>query len=375
MLPSLLGVLFFTGLAAQEPRLRFENMTKLTGTDQGFPSDTWYVFNRLRTDMNPKNLGHLYSYDDREVVRIHNDGKADLILQELELSDPSAFAFQKRDFENLPITIKPGDYYDLFLVFLKSEGFWREAEGVYQSNLVIETNAGTQSVLLSGHYQLRPEGSWEPDVSEIDELFGFSCGVPAGKLPMVYPTRSAEDPSDYGPIVVSEYWEQADPAKPVNVMFIYALGGGGHPNLKFLDEKDEIVGGVDFQVNGRRVINGENVWVCQTVFPAEEDNPGRVVGASVDRVEKPFRLSISNRTTSGTGPVDPITGKPATLAFLFFPITSKRSSIHQPNDYMIAFDVVPVNGSHANGDFNDYMLYISNVRPKDGKPELDWASR
>ena len=60
------------------------------------------------------------------------------------------------------------------------------------------------------------------------------------------------------------------------------------------------------------------------------------------------------------------------MAFYFYPIKNERGEV-KPNEYMIAFDVVPVRGSHANIDFNDYVLYISNVRPKDGKPEIGSA--
>jgi hypothetical protein len=60
-----------------------------------------------------------------------------------------------------------------------------------------------------------------------------------------------------------------------------------------------------------------------------------------------------------------------TLALRFFHVKDKYGIIRKPNDYMIAFDVVPISGSHANGDYNDYVLYISNVQPKDNKPEID----
>jgi hypothetical protein len=191
---------------------------------------------------------------------------------------------------------------------------------------------------------------------------------------MAYPTEPARSLTTYGEIVVSEYWEQADPTKPVSVMFIYALGGGGHPNLKFLDANDEIVADVDIKVNGRREINGEQVWVCQTVFPWEEENTTRVVGQTIKRVNKPFRFSISGRSSSGTGLISPETGKPETLAFRFFPLKDEQGKIRR-NEYMIAFDVVPVKGSHANGDFNDYVLYASNIRPKNNSPELDWSTK
>jgi hypothetical protein len=76
----------------------------------------------------------------------------------------------------------------------------------------------------------------------------------------------------YGDLVISEYWEQADPNKPLSVMFIYALCGGGHPNVKSLDENGEIVAGINIGVNGRRQIEGQEVWVCQTVFLWEEED-------------------------------------------------------------------------------------------------------
>ena len=109
--------------------IRLENMTKLSGTDLGFPADDRYCFSRIRTNMNPKNLGHTYAFDEMETVRIHNDGSADLVIDELELTDPASFAFQKRDFENLPITVKPGEYYDLVVVFVKADAFWKGATG------------------------------------------------------------------------------------------------------------------------------------------------------------------------------------------------------------------------------------------------------
>jgi len=122
-------------------------------------------------------------------------------------------------------------------------------------------------------------------------------------------------------------------------------------------------------VNGRRQINGQDVWVCQTVFPWEEDDTTKVVGRTVRRILKPFKLSISGRTTSGTGDISLDSGKPATLAFRFFPLKTVRGDVI-PNQYMIAFDVVPVRGSHANSDFNDYVLYACNIRPLNGQPEI-----
>jgi hypothetical protein len=357
------------------PQIRVENMTKLPGTDIGFPADDWYVFNRLRTDLNPRNPGHRYSYDNEETIRVHNAGTATLELTGLELSDPAIFALRNRDFELLPIKIEPGAHYDLRVQFVKSEAFEKSAKGVYFSDLTIKSNAGQKKVTLAGHYQLRPEGANEPSTSDIMKLFGFKVGVPSDKHTVEYPTVPPKPGSAYGEIVVSDYWEQADPTKPVVAMVLYALGGGGDPNLKLVDAKDATVSGFAFKSPGRRQILGEEVWVCQTVFPPDADNPQQAVGKRVDRIDRPFRLVISGRPSSGGGPINPATGKHTSLALRLFRARDRDGVIRNPNDYLLCFDVTSQHGSHANSDFNDYVMYVSNIRPKDNRPEIDWTKK
>ncbi|MGB3801849.1 MAG: putative Ig domain-containing protein, partial [Lewinella sp.] len=224
------------------------------------------------------------------------------------------------------------------------------------------TNEKQVKVTFSGIYMTRPEGAWEVDAQQIFKAYGFkttlgkdSKGEIITRPGSDYPTAGRVNSGKEGDLIVSQYFEQADPSKPVHMIQLAAFHGPGSARTQLLALGNKVVSGMDYEHGGH--------W-HQSVFPRASNTSDKLAGASANRIQDPFKISIVNyKTTGGTGNgslKDKILG-----VRLYKAIDSKGRII--PNEYIVLMDYIGNGcgeGSH-NCDWNDNVAYLINARPVD----------
>jgi len=330
---------------APDNTLVLENMTKVPGSDVGYPSDYRYAFSRI---LNPNRNGNVYADDETETVRIHNPGTTVMQVTGLTISDPTEFSLPNGEGSNLPINIPAGAFYDLEVEFVESSG----AKGVREQTLTILSDSGSAVATLAGGYQTAPEGGNEVTARDILQIFGYGTQLP-NSFPGEYPTEAEVASGALGDIVVSDYWVQAEDTLPVRAMFLYSQRDIGTSQLAFLDSMDVAVDGLDTRF--AQTLNGE--VQANTIFPRPAAAPTEGTGFSAASVSKPFKVQVATRNTAGNGAIVAETGKPRYLGVKVYQAKDAQGAVI-PNEYIALQDFTP--GNH---DFNDGLVYLYNIKP------------
>lgn len=334
--------------------VRIENQTKLFDSAHSFPKAGHLTFSTIQETFG---RGAYHSVHAEETFRVINDGTRALTITGLRLPASSHFELVGGVGQTLPRTVAPGGSLELTIRF-KGAG---AAKSVIIEELQVIHTTGTMTVRLGGGHQTFPEGNNELFAADWFRVFGFKTRVPE-LVPNGFPTVEQMGSPEYGDIVPSPFWVQADPSQPIRAMQIVAQKGRGGSGIQLRDEFDAILGGFDFRfaetVNGLR----QN----QKVYPL--GNNGRIAGRSVSRVSQPFKVFIAGRTTTGQGTLVPSTGLPSLLGVKMYQIKDEDGALI-PHHYMAMMDFVP-----GNGDFNDSMVYMTNIKPldtdRDGIPDF-----
>lgn len=323
-----------------------ENLNKYPGTDEGFPANDFFVFSRLE---NPFKGSLEYRMDDEETIRIHNQGKAPLVIQEFVISHDERFTLPNNENSNLPLIIEPGTYYDLLVKFIAVD----EHQEVFRESLYLDANTDLGEIYLSGAFQVAPEGGNELSPLQITRLFGFTSNI---QSPMIrdFPTPAQIESGEFGDIVASEYWEQADPNKPVKAMLMMPQAAPSSPRMDLVDDDDNKVGGFNFKYE--KWIDGKGQ--TQSVYPLLRGDNSQVSGHVRDVVPGKFLIHIAGITTRGTPTINPNTGISENLKVKVFKAFDRDGKLI-PNAYIVCEDA----GFTGNGDFNDHVLYFENIRP------------
>ena len=223
--------------------LAIENMTKVPGTDRGFPADDYYTFHRLGDP--GEALVH-----DSNVMRLNNTGTGDLIVTEAIVSDTNDYTFEVLDDTgatvSLPVTIAPDSFADLNITFIGTTG--NGNNGIFVEDIQIVSNADNaleNTAVLHGAYSPQPEGGDEIFAQEVFDAFGFQTSMlslvndegtitPPNDL-SYRPSSNYPDPANIdagyeGDMILSDTFVQADPSKPVIGIQLSALHGGPGSN-------------------------------------------------------------------------------------------------------------------------------------------------
>ena len=216
--------------------LSMENMTKVPGTDRGFPADDYYTFHRLGSP--GQALVH-----DANVMRLNNTGTGDLVVTAINLSDSNDYTFELLDASgtsaSLPINIAAGSYADLDITFIGTTG--TGSNGIFVESIEIVSNADNaleNKATLHGAYSPQPEGGDEINAQEVFDAFGFQTSMLSivnDEGTIVPPNTKTTNPSSNYPIpenieagyegdmILSSNFVQADPSKPVIGIQLSAL--------------------------------------------------------------------------------------------------------------------------------------------------------
>ncbi len=330
--------------------IRVENLTKMPGSNRSFPADDYLVMNRIKR---PANFGSVYRADTLETLRIHNEGDFPLVLTDIDLLRRNEFMFElpNNDYDTVPYFVSPGEYYDVLINFRENG---TENTNKFDS-LIIESNGATQYVTLAGNFKLDPEGGNEPSPFRVIELFGFQIELPR-PMPLEYPSPDELASGGYGDLVTSDYWEQADPSQPVTAVFMMANSNPNDKSSRLIDRFGNTVDNFEFSY----AVSVDGEVQCQMVFPEDKANPGQIAGYS-GHVSQPFQVYIDKQGTGGTF------NDPPNLKTKLFQVYDHTGKLI-PNDYVAIQDA----GNVGNGDFNDQVIYFSNIKPK---PEGDLPER
>ena len=352
------------------PVVRIENMTKLPGTDRGFPADDYFTFNKINRDINTR--GVKLKGTNSQQMRIHNDGDRTLVITKLTTTYPDDFRLKGVSVPRSGLKIEPGKFVTVTVEFVTNEGRGKRhltQELVMKSNAV---NAKDVQVTFSGLYMTRPESFWEVDAQQIFKAFGFQTAMGKDKSGKTivrpssdYPTASQVNSGKEGDLIVSPWFEQADPNQPVQMLQLAAMHGPGGARTQLLGTGNRVLGGIDYAHGGH--------W-HQSVFPRISNTSDRLAHASARRIGEPFKISIANyKSTGGTGN--------GSLSDKILGVRAYRVIDHNgktvPNEYIILMDYIGTGcgeGSH-NCDWNDNVAYLINARPVDRPSAKDLADQ
>ncbi|EYD76193.1 hypothetical protein Rumeso_02229 [Rubellimicrobium mesophilum DSM 19309] len=150
------------------------------------------------------------------MVQITNTGAAPLKVLDSTLTGPFKLA-NPNVFDNL--SLGAGQSVDVTVLFNRAAYIPKAngVTGVFEGRLTLHTNEATNStakVNLSGFWQQRDEGGWEPNVNEVWKMFGFGNVIEGLSLNAggEFSTLSFHDvylPAD-DTEVLSRYWRIAD---------------------------------------------------------------------------------------------------------------------------------------------------------------------
>ncbi|MEP3208619.1 MAG: putative Ig domain-containing protein [Maribacter sp.] len=349
-------------------RLTVENMTKIPGTNRGFPADDYYSFHRIGTPMNAN--GKLAISHESNIMRVHNDGTADLTISDIVVSDPADFVFTilpgSDGDTTLPITIPVGGSKDVDITFITDLGATAD-NSLHLEDLQFVSNAdngGDVLVALHGSYSPEPGGAFEVEPQEIVDLFGFKTSIisivntsgtisppnldpniPVAQFPLPSNVNAGYD----GDLVLSSTFVQADPAEPVRA-FALAAFAGSPANMRFIQANNTtIVGGINF--------TGNTNWY-NTILP--RNSSGVISNDSNSSITQPFRVVIAGRPSSGGTNTS---GSNSQMLYVrLYKVRDVDGNII-PNEYL---GIQDFSGGGGCGpcDWNDNMIYITNIRPE-----------
>ncbi|MEP3372053.1 malectin domain-containing carbohydrate-binding protein, partial [Maribacter dokdonensis] len=346
--------------------LALENMTKIPGTDRGFPADDYYTFHRLG------NPGQAEVHDSN-VMRLNNSGTGPLVVTAINISDANDYSYELLDstggIATLPLTIETGSYADVDVTFIG--GTSTVSNGIFVESIEIISNADNaleNKATLHGAYSPQPEGGDEINAQEVFDAFGFESSMlsvvndegtitPPNALTYRpssnYPIAENIDAGYEGDLILSSTFVQADPSKPVIGIQISALHGGPSSNgAKFVEvDGTGTVGGINFSHDGT---------YYQTLLPRKGDGINFDTATSISG---PFRIAISNYLTSGGNNING--NRPDLLGARVYKVIDHNGDVI-PNEYIVLQDFVQggCGAGSANCDWNDNTFYFINIRPE-----------
>ncbi|WP_416443896.1 cadherin domain-containing protein [Leeuwenhoekiella sp. A16] len=351
--------------------LKIENMTKIPYLKRSFPADDYYTFHRLG------NPGQALD-NDKNVMRLHNNGSGNLVISDLIISNMNAFTYSilpaNDEAVTFPLTIAPGNYRDIEISFIgKTTDFTNK---MFKESIQIVSNAdnGSEGIAtLHGGYSPIPENNIEINAQEVLNAFGFKTNMlslvndqgtidPPNSLKYRpssnYPKAANVDAGYEGDLILSPTFVQADPNKPIWAIQMSALHGRGSNEVKFVEPNS-----TNRSTGSIAMVHSE--YYYQSLLPRNTGNELLNYGYSKS-VPNPFRIAVNNYLTSGGNNL--VGARQDLLGVRVYKVIDQNGNLI-PNEYIVAQDNIG-NGcgsGAANCDWQDNTIYFINIRPE-GKP-------
>ncbi|PPK87536.1 putative secreted protein (Por secretion system target) [Neolewinella xylanilytica] len=345
----------FTGAS-----MRVENLTRIRGLDRGWPAEDWFSFTKIERPLNFR--GDTTVTRLQNTARIYNDGVSPLIIRAITTTDTDYYTVTGIDIPATGYAVQPGSYVDVELNFVVDEPPYRR---IIEEELIISSNADNaidQEIHLSGVYMVAPEGSNEPSLQQLFEVYGF--GTEMGKNSdgsyilspnSTFPSDADINAGKYGDLIYSEYFVQADPSEEVVMVNFGAFHARGSNRHRLLDASGE-------KAVGPSVGHGP-LWF-QTVLPETFNPSPNIAGGTTSVISEPFWIQMDRYSSRGGDLYgDNVNSQ---LAVRVYKALDREGNVI-PNEYFGVMDIigsgcdVPGNG---NCDWQDNVIYLTNIRPQ-----------
>ncbi|MEM6316413.1 MAG: putative Ig domain-containing protein [Bacteroidota bacterium] len=319
-------------------------------------------FNDILTFHRIQNVG-VHQFHDTNVLRLENDGESDLLVNDFVISANNSFRISQildangnTKATNQPVSIPPDSYVDVSIEFFDNTN-----QKVLKFETLTINHNGTNSpttVQLNGAIMQRPEGGSEISAKQIIDVFGFETNilsriningeiqddftVQAGSR---YPTDIDVNSGLYGDLIVSRFFQAADPNKEITATQLAAFHGccAGEIRTELINHN------VDFRHKGE--------W-GQTLYPRLNSNTDVVAWNNVlaPTNAEAGPIVIAGYSTNSNN---------AQLGVRAFKARDPQGNII-PYTYLVLQDNVSTGGcgaGSANCDWNDQVILFQNIRP------------
>ncbi|NJB86503.1 hypothetical protein GGR26_002271 [Lewinella marina] len=360
VLMGLLLLLTATLAAGSGATARIENLTKLPGTNRGFPAEDFFTFHRSQRQTNSR--GTVLWFANRATMRIHNDGTNPLVITRLTTTNTSNFTISGVIIPTGGLKVAPGGYVDATVNFVTDGG---EARRLLTERLVMDSNADNAASVKAtfrGAYMTYVEGGSEINVQQVYESFGFGTrmGVdnngnlqvrPGSDFPQEKNVNSGKE----GDLIIPGLFVQANPAKPVSMIQMAAFHGPGYAPTELRNAA------ASHLVGGMKYLHGERSH--QTLLPRLSDTSNDPAGDYAASIGEPFQILVAGFKSTG-GAYDG--SRPDELLGVRIYRAVDGSGRTIPNEYIIVQDYIGTGcgAGSSNCDWNDNVSYIANVRPQ-----------
>ncbi len=336
----------YTKASAQSPGnplLFVENPDK-------FPANDRFVFSRVQIPVTRDSINYNSNHESLP-IRIHNKGFNTLIIQNLILSNDTAWKLVKLkgvDYNpdtSLPLRISSGSYTDLIVKFVAVDAGTRVK--ILHDTLTIVSNDDknpSKAVFLSGIWQRQGEQYNEPYAQEIINAFGFKT-----KTGFVHTDLKGGDTNFLkGNEIRPSYFVRADTSFPVSVRQMSAYHGCCTFKEKFIWYPK----GTDSLKTLFTHIGRD----AQTVLPRRGRPDLAASGAFYPKTAFGFKVGGKDYTDASKNPG----GKTGIRVWKAYDANGNII----PNSYILSNDYL--GNPYTNYDYNDNMYFVKNVKPEKG---------
>ncbi|WP_157976091.1 PKD domain-containing protein [Lewinella sp. IMCC34191] len=341
-------------------------MTKVPGSNRGFPAEDFFTFHRILNPINSKGVRLLTTESNK--MRIHNDGTGKLVITKLTTTNTDNFRISGVSIPSGGLSVDPGKYITVTVTFVTDDG---RAKRLVTDKLVMSSNAdnaGSIDVTFRGAYMTKPEGGNEIDAQQIFQSFGFQTEMGKDQYGNYivrpssdYPTEKDVNAGVHGDLILSRWFTQADPKKPIRAFQLAALHGPGQVKTEFLGDKNVLQGDMRF-------IHGSAYH--QSLLSRATNTTTDLAGDYASRAENRFKITIAGFKTTGGTPNGSL--KDEILGIRVYRVIDYKGRL-VPNEYIALMDYIG-NGcgqGSSNCDWNDNAIYIINARPENVPTALD----
>ena len=311
----------------------------------GYPSNTWYVFNRVGAVTATPPAGDAWHTTD--TVQIANTGTDPLQITSLNITGPWALGSSI----TLPATITSGSSLAVPVVFDS------QTSGISSGTLVVGSNDivhPTTTLTLMGYWQSIPEGnpSQEPSVPTTAQIMGITTSI----VNTGQSLNNGGTITTVGEEIISPYWQAENPAQPVYIREISAFHSQGRkvPFSWFTQGSPTTYNPImtmdaqDSQSYLPRIYG--LTGPCQATF-----TPTAPFGFFVD--------GISSDPAQNSG-LDDAGPAPNGQHMLVYPVRDQFGN-YVPYTYLMTMDY-----GGGNFDYNDNTWILTNVKPASPDPAI-----
>ena len=340
--------------------IRIENMTKLPGTQRGFPADDYFSFHY--NNVVKYFDGERPKVHDSNVMRIHNEGTAPLRISELTTTNTANFVISSPVVPAEGLVIQPGAFLDATVTFTTRD--LEVPKVVLKEQLVLTSNADNPAgarVTFSGSWSRYIEGGNEISTQQIFDVFGFQTTMGRDENNQLvirpssdYPTYENVEAGKEGSLILSEWFTQADPSKPVGMTHIGSFQGYSAPYSDLRNGAGQVAGGIRY--------NFGRLWF-QSILPKASNTSSTLAGKVATSATGDFYIRIANYTSLGGS----TSGARADeiLGIRVYKVIDHHGKV-VPNEYIVLQDFIGSGCDVGSGncDWQDNVAYLTNVRPQ-----------